>query len=263
MQKPSKRHRHKIATHYVLSWACALAVFSALAALGMDVAIAQGHSLEAPTPIKIIQFISENILLWRAACAVHALETIMFVFFCVAFVQTLERRYRALTTFALLMVAVAASSSLDAEFTLLVLASDLARDQLNGSSAMPADVFQSAWLIIASAITHYILIANTLNGIAGTILTGCSLAHRNFPKPLAWLGIPVWTVTLAASIAGAMGRLETALLLMGAASLAFITWAAAIAIAMPSIAKQRMASTVGSSSGAEPLTDTTLSHPLQ
>jgi hypothetical protein len=229
----------------------------------MDVVISQGHSLDAPTPIKIIQYISENILMWRAACASHALSTIMFVFFCVAFVQTLERRYRTLTTFALLLVAVAASSSLNAEFTLLVLASDLARDQLNGSAVMPADAFQSAWLIIAGAITHYILIGNTLNGIAGVILTGCCLVHRNFPKPLAWLGIPVWVITITASVTGAMGRLETALLLMGAASLAFITWAASVGIAMPFIAKQREAAAVGQSSGAEQLTDTTLPHPLQ
>ena len=250
-----------MATHNLLSWAALLSVLTVIGSVVMDIVLAQSHGLDSPTPLKIIQYIGDNILLWRATCAVHALATIMFVFFCVAFVQTLERRYRTLTTFALLLVAIAASSSLTAEFSLLVLASDLARDQLNGLNYMPADAFQSAWLIIAGAITHYILIGNTLNGMAGVILTGCSLVHRTFPKPLAWLGIPVWLIMLAASVVGAMGKLETALLLMGAASLAFVTWASALGIAMPFMAKQIKISAVDESSGAEPLTDETLSHP--
>ena len=262
MHKPGKKQRHVMTTHYVLSWACLLAVIAVLASVGFDIAVAQSHSLNSPTPIKVIQYISDNILLWRATCALHALSTIMFVFFCVAFVQTLERRYRPLTTFALLLVAIAASSSLTAEFNLLVLASDLARDQLNGLNYMPADAFQSAWLIIAGAITHYILIGNTLNGIAGIVLTGCSLVHRNFPKALAWLGLPVWALTIGASLVGSTGRLEMALLLMGAASLAFVVWSSSIGIAMPFVAKQRFAPAVDKSSETETITDT-LSHPLQ
>lgn len=260
MQKPGRKHRHIVRSHQALIWACFLSVLAMLGTVVMDVTISQTHTLDSPTPIKIIQYVGDNILLWRSTCAVHALGTIMFVFFCVAFVQVVQRRFRALTTFALLLVAIAASSSLTAEFNLLVLASDLARDQLNGLSYMPADVFQSAWLIIAGAITHYILIGNTLNGIAGVILTGCALATPAFPKALAWLSVPVWLLTLGASVVGATGKLELALLLMGASSLAFVIWAGAIGIAIPFITKQTKQPGVGNSSGAEPLTDT-LSHP--
>lgn len=177
------------------------------------------------SPLRLLQFIPQHVILWRSAWLAAAVASVSFAVFAVACCQLVDRRFRAATAVALIFVTVALTNDLNGQFSMMVLFSDLAYQMRGHGSFLQHETAQLAWSTMNQALTQSVLIANTLDALAGLIIGVCATLTRSFPKWIALVGLPIWLVMLSVSVLSFLGALKSALVLLLAVTVAFVLWA--------------------------------------
>ncbi len=218
---------------WVYRWAgvaCMIAALIHTAAIMLGVYTVREGNLGDFVPMKILEFVAGNVVLWKSTCLMACVATIAFVVLLIVLREVVERRLRVALNVATVLTAIAAPPALNGQMTMAVLFCDFALQNHYHHAAVAHEVSELAWAVMNSGITQCILIGNTLNSVAGIIIVACMLNSKNFPKWLAWLGMPIWIASLNVSALAFMGSLQWALVLAIASSIAFVMWATAMGL---------------------------------
>lgn len=208
-----------------VAWICLLTALAHVIATLLSVYAIREGNLGDFSPLRLMQFVPQHVILWRCAWLCAALASLSFVLFALAICHLIDRRLRPALAFALILVTVAVSNDLSGQLSMLVLFSDLAYQFRAHGSFLQHETAQLAWTTMSQALTESVLVANTLYSIAGLVIVVCALLTRSFPRWLAWAGLPVWVATLSVSVLSFLGALKWALVLLLASTVAFAIWA--------------------------------------
>ncbi|HEY9868460.1 MAG TPA: hypothetical protein V6D08_04790 [Candidatus Obscuribacterales bacterium] len=207
-----------------VAWVCLATALAHTVAVLLGVFAIRDGNLGDLSPLRLMQFIPQHIILWRSVWLASAVASLSFAVFAVAYCQLVDRRYRAATAVALIFVTVALTNDLNGQFSMMVLFSDLAYQMRGHGSFLQHETAQLAWSTMNQALTQCVLIANTLYGFAGFIISLSAMATRSFPKWIALVGLPIWFVMLSVSVLSFLGALKSALVLLLAVTVAFVLW---------------------------------------
>lgn len=174
------------------------------------------------SPVKLMRFVPDNVMLWRASCLLTSASALSFVVVLAAIRETLPRKLRFAALIALMFAIIGAANDLQSHFSMMVLFSDLASQmQL---SAVKQDLMQLAWMVISQSLSQTFLIANILYCLAGIVISVTMVMAPDYPDWVSWLGVPVFALGLATSVLAFMGSLNLAISFMFGSTILYVVW---------------------------------------
>lgn len=183
--------------------------------------------------VRLMHFITNNLIFWRFACISAALSSISSLVLFVAIREVIVVRQSMLLTIALLITVIGVSNDLQAQSSLLVLFSDLALQLHAGGPLIDKkDVIIESWATLNRAATQSLVLATPLYAGAGMVLAGSIIVGRGMPKWLGWCALPVWVAGFVATLLTFTGQMTLAVIVLFSSSIAFILWTIAIAVAI-------------------------------
>jgi hypothetical protein len=187
-------------------------------------------NLLAISPIKLLRFIPEHLVLWRSDCLLLAAASLSFATFVVCAREIFDSAAGTLATLSVVCVTIAAANDLSGLCSMMVLFSDLSQQFGSHGHFLVHETIQLAWATMDSALAQCLLIGNTLYSLSGLLIVRCAFLTESFPKWLAWTGLPIWMVTLAVSVLAFLGMLQWVIMITMATVLVFVLWCTAIGV---------------------------------
>lgn len=182
------------------------------------------------SPVKLMRFVPDNVMLWRTSCLLTSASAISFVIVLAAIRETLPRRFRFASLIALILAIIGAANDLQSHFSMMVLFSDLASQmQLSFSKQ---DLMQLAWMVINQSLSQTFLIANILYCISGVIVSVAMVLTPEYPPWASWLGVPVFALGLATSVLAFAGSLNLAICFMFGTTIMYVAWVVVLGAAV-------------------------------
>jgi len=226
-----------------VSWVCLFTALAHVCATLLSVYAIREGNLGDFSPLKLMHFIPQHVILWRCAWLAAATSSLSFLVLVVCVCTLLDRKLRPALTLAVLFATAALTNDLSGQFSMMILFSDLAQQLHGHGTFLQHETVQLAWSTMNQALSQSMLIANTLYSVAGVLVVVCALMTRSFPSWLAWLGLPVWIARLNVSILVFVGALKWALVLMVASTAGFVVWTTVMGLALRLVGKPSARST--------------------
>lgn len=215
---------------YWLVVACALSGLLTALDCGLGFALVSGGRFNSLDAASLLEFVPSHMFIWRLFCGFAGLASLSFLLFLFAYAQVLSTGSGTAVRFALAIGVIAAAFSIDSNFELMVLFSDLALELGNNYSYLQGGLVQLAFAAVNGALTKQVLLANFLNSLATLILVLSSFKEPEFPRLIAWLGLPLSLLGLNCSLLLGSGFVELALLAYLAVKILFVFWASFVGL---------------------------------
>lgn len=206
-----------------------MAILHVIAGVFSAYLVREGNLLEM-SPIKLLRFIPEHLLIWRLDCLLLAAASLSFATFVVCAREVFDAAAGTLATLAVVCVTIAAANDLSGLCSMLVLMSDLSQQFGLHGHFLVHETIQLAWATMDHALAQCLLIGNTLYSLSGILVVRCAFLTESFPKWLAWTGLPIWLVTLTVSVLAFLGMLQWVIIVTMATVLVFVIWCTAIGV---------------------------------
>jgi len=220
------------------SWACLFTATATSIAILTTLFLVRTGALGDFSPIRLLHFIPANIAIWRASLLSGSLSMLSFLTFIVAMQMVVDRRLRPFINLAIALSVIATGAALNAQFSMLVLFSDLALQLSRHAGFAYADITHMAWATMNQCVMQSMLIANSLQALVELLLVGCIFFSRNLPSWLAWSALPIALATVNASIFTFLGALQWTMVLTFAALIALVLWTTTLGLMLRLMAKQ-------------------------
>lgn len=216
----------------LVGWFCVASAIVSVFALLVSLQVVRIGDLLAFTPVKLMRFIADHQLMWRASCLLNAVSSVSKVLVFLLLNIIVDRKARLMTRIGLLLSLIGCAVDLSAQVSLLVVLSDLAVQLKLNFNYLKQDLLQLSWMVINQALGQIILVANVMYSIGGLTATIGLFQTKSLPRWLFWIGMPVWLLSFSGTLVAFFGQLPLAVSLLLGFSLGFIVWAVSLAIVL-------------------------------
>jgi len=220
------------AYYRLVGWFCVGSAIVSVFALLFALQVVRLGDLLNFTPVKLMRFVADHQLMWRASCLLDAIASVSKVLVFLLLNVIVDRKARLLTRIGLLLSLIGCAVELTAQVNLLVVLSDLAVQLKLNSSYLKQDLLMLSWITINQALGQIILVSNLMYAIGGLTVTIGLFMTKSLPKWLFWIGMPVWLLSLSGTFVAFLGQLPLSMSLLLGFSLGFIVWAVSLAIVL-------------------------------
>ncbi|MBY0547341.1 MAG: hypothetical protein K2W95_08625 [Candidatus Obscuribacterales bacterium] len=212
MKAPAPRNiSQRIVYRYsALTVTCFVGAMLQALAVGLTVALVTSFRYEQFGLARLLWFVPSHEFLWRAWCVAYSLSALGLLLIAVNWSQLVARRFRETAQFSTLLIAISSYAAIDAYLMMMTQFSDLARDANYNFSVNQLGTMQLSAVTVTQFLTRLMLLSNSLECIAGIILSICGFLTPKFPRAVAWLGLIIWLIAINATITAACGQTDLA-----------------------------------------------------